>query len=228
MTATQARDYKQTAYRTAKQWHAGGGKVNLGTESRPNVVEMTPLEVLKRLVDDAQVPVDIAIRQLARFHPAARKWLSQGVNPITGASTKNAPRRSTTKPVSFTSEGPGSAAIPISYTNLGGPQAHHDRPLGNWQSDNAWDYGIPVGTPIYATADGTVGPDVGIMPSRPNDGHRLTLNGSDNDYWYGHLSRLVVKPGQRVRKGQLLGYSGTSQNGVAHLHLGVRDLGSRV
>lgn len=109
--------------------------------------------------------------------------------------------------------------------DLGGPEAHHARPLGNWQSDNAWDIGIPIGTPIYAVTDGVVGSDVGSMSSRPGDGQRLTLSAADNAYWYGHLSRISVKPGQRVRAGQLLGYSGASSNGAAHLHLGVRDLG---
>lgn len=110
------------------------------------------------------------------------------------------------------------------YTDLGGPEAHGARPLGNWQSDNAWDLGVPVGTPVYATADGIIGDQIGTQSARPADGERLTLTGRKNAYWYGHLSKIVVKPGQRVKKGQLLGYSGESQNGVAHLHLGVERL----
>lgn len=112
----------------------------------------------------------------------------------------------------------------VKYTSLGGVQDHQARPLGNWQSDNAFDLGVPVGTPVYATESGTVGPQVGIMSSRPNDGKRLTLNGQGNNYWYGHLSDIVVKPGETVQAGQLLGYSGKSQNGVAHLHIGVENL----
>lgn len=109
------------------------------------------------------------------------------------------------------------------YSNLGGPDAHHARPLGNWQSDNAWDLGVPVGTPIYAVSDGVIGPRIGVQESRPNDGARVTLVGGNNQYWYGHLSNIVVKAGQRVRKGQLIGYSGASQNGAAHLHIGVMN-----
>ncbi len=91
----------------------------------------------------------------------------------------------------------------------------------NWQSDNAIDIGVPAGTPVYAAADGVVGGNVGVQPSRPRDGARVQINSPDNAFWYGHLSRVVVKPGQRVRKGQLIGYSGVSQNGAAHLHIGV-------
>lgn len=35
-----------------------------------------------------------------------------------------------------------------------------------------------------------------------------------------HLSKLAVEAGQHVKRGQLLGYSG-SANGAPHLHLGV-------
>jgi murein DD-endopeptidase MepM/ murein hydrolase activator NlpD len=110
------------------------------------------------------------------------------------------------------------------YKDLGGVQAHKSRPLGNWQSDNAFDLGVPVGTPVYATEAGTIGPQVGGMASRPNDGKRVTLNGQSNNYWYGHLSKTVVKPGQTVAKGDLIGYSGKSANGAAHLHIGVENL----
>lgn len=109
------------------------------------------------------------------------------------------------------------------YSNLGGPSAHQARALGNWQSDNAWDLGVPVGTPVYAVADGVVGPNVGVQASRPQDGARFTLVGPGNQWWYGHLSKLLVKPGQKVKRGQIVGYSGASQNGAAHLHLGVMN-----
>lgn len=129
-------------------------------------------------------------------------------------------------PTSGASAGSGLQSVALGgadFSNLGGPDAHHARPLGNWQSDNAWDLGVPEGTPVYAVADGTIGPRVGVQDSRPGDGARFTLVGGGNQYWYGHLSRLAVKPGQRVRRGQLVGYSGSSANGVPHLHLGVMN-----
>jgi murein DD-endopeptidase MepM/ murein hydrolase activator NlpD len=81
-----------------------------------------------------------------------------------------------------------------------------------------------VGTPVYAVDDGVIGPSIGPMATRPGDGERLTLDGSENDYWYGHLRKIVVRAGERVERGQLLGYSGASRNGVPHLHIGVRDV----
>lgn len=101
-------------------------------------------------------------------------------------------------------------------------QGTHSR--GNWQSDNAIDLNVPVGTPIYAVTDGTIGSRIGpIDSSDPRlQGQRLTLEGGGNAFFYAHLSELAVKAGEHVRKGQLLGYSG-SANGVPHLHLGVQN-----
>lgn len=94
--------------------------------------------------------------------------------------------------------------------------------VGNWQSDNAVDIAMPKGTPIYATEDGTIGNRIGALDSKNPRfaGLRVNLAGKDNAFYYAHLSKLAVKAGQKVKKGELLGYSGEA-NGVAHLHLGV-------
>jgi murein DD-endopeptidase MepM/ murein hydrolase activator NlpD len=95
--------------------------------------------------------------------------------------------------------------------------------FGNWESDNAVDLAIPVGTPVYAVAAGTIGWQFGPLASGdPHlQGQRLHLVTADDEYYYAHLSAIVVYPGQTVQAGQLLGYSGEA-NGVAHLHLGER------
>lgn len=91
--------------------------------------------------------------------------------------------------------------------------------LGNWQSDRAIDIAVPVGTPVYAVESGTISK----VKDGPNDGGRfagdqVTLVGRDS-FFYTHLSSFVVKAGQKVKKGALIGYSGMA-NGVAHLHIG--------
>jgi len=96
--------------------------------------------------------------------------------------------------------------------------------LGNWESDNAVDVGVPVGTPVYAVANGSIGSQFGALGSNNPRmaGLRLHLNsGGGHEYYYAHLSKFApgIKPGSQVAKGQLLGYSG-SANGTAHLHFG--------
>lgn len=91
--------------------------------------------------------------------------------------------------------------------------------FGNWESDNAVDISAPVGTPVYAVADGTIGSQLGSLSSGSSllEGLRLHLVTSGNEYYYAHLSRLTVHAGQHVKQGDLIGYSGEA-NGVAHLH----------
>ena len=95
--------------------------------------------------------------------------------------------------------------------------------IGNWQSDRALDLAAPFGTPVHAVVDGVIGSRVGALSNRASRfaGMRLTLDGVHDSFFYAHLSRLMVAPGQYVRRGQVIGYSG-SANGVPHLHIGVR------
>jgi hypothetical protein len=106
---------------------------------------------------------------------------------------------------------------------IGRPYQGSHRDFGNWQSDNAVDIAVPVGTPVYAVSSGVVGPNIGpFASSNPAlAGSRLTVQLPNGDAaYYAHLSRLSVRAGERVHAGQLLGYSG-SANGVAHLHFAV-------
>ena len=85
----------------------------------------------------------------------------------------------------------------------------------------------PIGTPIYATADGIVG------RSEYNSGGYGNLveinHGPGIQTRYGHLSQRVAQPGQRVRRGQLIGLMGsTGRSTGSHLHYEVRIDGRAV
>ncbi|MFC4150104.1 M23 family metallopeptidase [Micromonospora mangrovi] len=97
-----------------------------------------------------------------------------------------------------------------------------------WQVHPGVDLAAPVGTPIVAAADGRVS-RAGWYGGYGNytcvdhgraDGQRLST-------CYGHQSRLLVVPGQRVRAGQVIGLVGsTGASTGPHLHFEVR-LGGR-
>ena len=79
----------------------------------------------------------------------------------------------------------------------------------------------PSGTPIYATADGVV------RRSGWNSGGYGNLieldHGRGIETRYGHLSRMLVGAGQPVKRGQLIGYMGsTGRSTGSHLHYEVR------
>jgi murein DD-endopeptidase MepM/ murein hydrolase activator NlpD len=124
----------------------------------------------------------------------------------------------------------GALAYPLGVAGkvIGTPYSGTHRPGAttspSWQSDNAVDIAVPAGTPIYALTAGTIGARIGPQStSNPYAaGQRLYLNTGADSFFYDHLSRIVVKAGQTVKAGQLLGYSG-SANGVDHLHLAAEN-----
>lgn len=129
--------------------------------------------------------------------------------------------------------GTGSAfAYPLALTGkiIGTPYAGTHAPgvtsPASWQSDNAVDIAVPIGTAVYAPYAGQIGSQIGltagVSQTGPIAGNRLTLTDASQSTFFQHLSKLVVKAGQTVQQGQLLGYTG-SANGVAHLHLAVKN-----
>ena len=69
------------------------------------------------------------------------------------------------------------------------------------------DISVPAGTPVRAAADGMVtqaGPFAGY-------GRIIMVNhGGGCTTYYAHLSRYEVLPGQGVRRGEVIGYSGAT------------------
>ncbi|MEM7666812.1 MAG: M23 family metallopeptidase [Pseudomonadota bacterium] len=82
------------------------------------------------------------------------------------------------------------------------------------------DLAAPTGTPVYATADGV------IERADWFSSYGLYIaidHGADMETRYAHLSKLAVAAGERVRKGDLIGYVGsTGRSTGPHLHYEVR------
>ena len=85
----------------------------------------------------------------------------------------------------------------------------------------------PIGTPIYATADGLVS-EAGY--NNGGYGNLIKLDhGRGVETRYGHLSAFIVSAGQRVARGQLIGRMGsTGRSTGSHLHYEVRIEGKAV
>lgn len=90
------------------------------------------------------------------------------------------------------------------------------------------DIGAPAGAPVVAAADGTV-EEASDDNSHGYGNHVLIAHGNGYETLYAHLSRYVVKTGQTVSQGALIGYVGAT--GFAdgpHLHFEVRHGGIRI
>jgi len=88
------------------------------------------------------------------------------------------------------------------------------------------DIGANLATPVRAPADAVVT----FAGAQPEYGTMIILDhGQQIRSLYGHLSRLAVKPGQRVERGTVIGYSGnTGRSSGPHLHYEVQVRGQAV
>ena len=79
------------------------------------------------------------------------------------------------------------------------------------------DFSAPKGTDVFATGDGVVKK---IRHSRRGYGNTITI---DHGYgyltFYAHLSKILVKKGQKVKRGEVIGLVGnTGKSTAPHLH----------
>lgn len=78
------------------------------------------------------------------------------------------------------------------------------------------DFSAPIGTNVYATADGKVE----FAEDKTDYGKCVDINhGNSYTTRYGHLSKILVSKGQEVKRGQLIGLVGSSGKSTGpHLH----------
>jgi murein DD-endopeptidase MepM/ murein hydrolase activator NlpD len=89
------------------------------------------------------------------------------------------------------------------------------------------DFTSPTGTEIYATGDGTV---VSVKKSRRGYGMHVEI---DHGYGYvtlyGHMSKFNVREGQKVKRGEVIGFVGNTGTSTApHLHYEVIKDGKKI
>ncbi len=79
------------------------------------------------------------------------------------------------------------------------------------------DFAAPIGTPIYATADGVV-TDAGF--DEGGYGNRVVINhGFGYETLYGHMYKTKVRVGQKIKRGEMIGYVGsTGKSTGPHCH----------
>lgn len=84
------------------------------------------------------------------------------------------------------------------------------------------DYACPIGTPVLASESGTV---TSIGKLSTGYGNYVLIRHEDGKTTlYAHLSEIVVKAWQTVKKGEIIGYSGSTGNSTGpHLHFEMRD-----
>ncbi len=134
-----------------------------------------------------------------------------------GSDTTAAPRAAVSIP----------SRMPVEGVRLSSDYGMRWHPVtGGRRAHKGVDLAGATGTPIHATADGLVSKadwfsSYGLYIQLEHGGNLQTR--------YGHMSRLNVGAGQRVKKGDVIGYVGsTGRSTGPHLHYEVRIAGEAV
>lgn len=89
------------------------------------------------------------------------------------------------------------------------------------------DFTAPQGTPIYATADGTVS-----VSGNTGDGygnHVVINHGYGYQTLYGHMVRVKARSGQNIKRGEVIGWVGsTGKSTGPHCHYEVVKFGQKI
>jgi murein DD-endopeptidase MepM/ murein hydrolase activator NlpD len=89
------------------------------------------------------------------------------------------------------------------------------------------DFTAPSGTEVYVTGDGTV---ASVISSKRGLGNHIIINhGFGYTSVYAHLDRFNVRAGQKVRRGDVIGFVGSTGLSLApHLHYEIKLNGTNV
>lgn len=124
----------------------------------------------------------------------------------------------------------------VATKSTGGPdpgfsEGYAQTPAGHdylyYDGHDGYDYALTY-EPVAAAADGVVRTAGWLDPNCHEclSGQTIEINhGNGLESFYGHLSRIDVSKGQRVRRGQVIGISGMTGTATGpHLHFGIYDL----
>ena len=192
-------------------------------------------EEYEKMMEDSEDKQAELLKEIAKKESDYKKakyqeWLATSVPPTTK------PRKpSSTKPSSGGGSNTGSTTTggitwkkPIVYTMVSSPFGYRYHPIsGKYKMHYGIDLAAPTGRPIYATRGGTVsytGYEAG------GAGNWVQINHGDGyKSVYMHMTKYVVRSGQNVSQGQLIGYCGSTGGSTGpHLHFGISYNGTYV
>jgi len=109
---------------------------------------------------------------------------------------------------------------PVDSQRITSTFGHRKNPTGaGFMIHSGTDYGVGSGTKVYAAADGVVE----VAGWAGHSGNRVTLDhGKGLETGYSHNSKVLVKVGDKVKRGDLIALSGTTGNSTGpHVHFEV-------
>lgn len=145
-----------------------------------------------------------------------RKETERGIASIEFSSVRRRPAR-----LNIVGGGGMPSGLPVSGARISSNFGMRYHPvLGGYRYHSGVDLAAPSGTPIRATSDGVV------TAAGWQGGYGLVVSighGSQVETKYAHMSRLNVAVGQSVKRGEVIGFVGSSGRSTGpHVHYEVR------
>lgn len=178
-------------------------------------------EEFEALLEESEKKQDALMEELAQKEDAYDKalyeeWLATYVPPVVET------------PAPIVPDSSGEWITPVPYYTLTSPFGMRLHPiLGIYRMHNGVDMACAAGTPIYASRGGLV-EVAGYQPD--GAGNYIQLNHGDGfRSIYMHMTNYIVKQGEYVAPGQIIGYVGnTGLSKGNHLHFGISYQGNYV
>ena len=165
---------------------------------------------------EMQIALEISDMQDAYEEAKYKEWLATSVSTYVDTPSTNIPNSSGW----LTPLPSGSYRV----TSTFGMRVHPV--LGYKRMHYGVDFGAPKGTPIYASKSGKVT----VAKYSGSAGYYVALNHGDG--WtsvYMHMTNYIVKVGDYVTQGQVIGYVGSTGYSTGnHLHFGIAYKGTYV
>ena len=167
---------------------------------------------------DEGLPVQIRVGRALDFEGRPVFARRSAFSEIASIATFSTTRPPTRRPAGNISLGSAMPLVRGALTSGFGMRTHPI--LGGLRMHSGIDLAAPRGSPILATSDGVVGQagwkgGYGLFVALEHSGGLETR--------YGHMSQLTVSTGQHVRKGDIIGYVGsTGRSTGPHLHYEMR------
>ena len=174
-------------------------------------------QVLGDLKRNAEFSIDYLAWRMAGTrdkYETLDSWYKGGYNPGFTSDSRGS------GPSFYLWNNPTGTPFPVvGYTLANASSEYGDDRDGGSRLHKGIDVAAPRGTPVVAVADGIARRRMGGP-----GGNAIWINGK---YYYAHLSKFAVSDGQKVKKGDVIGYvgsTGTSSTGP-HLHFGIDPKG---
>ena len=182
-------------------------------------------EEIQAMLDESEALQDELMEEIADLkddykEAKHKEWLATSVPPSVKPGTDTTP----------SNQAPSSAGWvrPVKSYRLTSPFGMRIHPItGKETMHQGVDMAAPQGTPIYAAKDGKVSR---TAYQAGGAGYYVSIShGGGFASIYMHMTHYIVKPGQYVKAGQVIGYVGSTGGSTGpHLHFGISYNGTYV